>query len=69
MEVDAVTMDMIARVLTISLVVVLIILVPSLFGDSIVTHTPSVFAAIHYILQVIWRALQDLLMLGDHVNT
>jgi hypothetical protein len=62
-------MDTIAKVLAISLIVVLAIILPSLFGDSIATHSPSVFAGIRYILQVIWRALQDLLMVGDHVNT
>jgi hypothetical protein len=62
-------METIAKVLTISLIVVLIIILPSLFADSVVTHTPSVFAALRYILHVIWRALQDLLMVGDHTNT
>ncbi|PZS19430.1 MAG: hypothetical protein DLM60_10365 [Pseudonocardiales bacterium] len=60
-------MDMIAKALTISLIVVLVIILPSLFGDSVATHSPSVFAAIHYILQVIWRALQDIFQVGHHV--
>jgi hypothetical protein len=62
-------METIAKVLAISLIVVLAIILPSLFGDFIATHSPSIFAAIRYILQVIWHAIQDLFMIGDHINT
>ncbi len=62
-------METIAKALTISLIIVLIIVLPSLFGDSVATHSPSVFAAIHYILRVVWRALNDILSVGNHVNT
>jgi hypothetical protein len=63
------TMETIAKVLAISLIVILAIILPSLLGDFIATHSPSFFAAIRYILQVIWHALQDLFMVGDHLNT
>jgi hypothetical protein len=62
-------METIAKVLAISLIVLLAIILPSLFGDFIAAHSSSIFAAIRYILQVIWRAIQDLFMIGDHINT
>lgn len=61
-------MDTIAKILTVALVAVLIIILPSLFGGVIATHMPSVFAAIGYILQVVWHALQDIFMVGHHIN-
>jgi hypothetical protein len=61
-------METIAKVLAASLILVLIIILPSLFGHSVATHAPTFFSAIGYILQVIWHALQDILQVDHHIN-
>jgi hypothetical protein len=61
-------MEKIAKVLAVSLILVLIIILSNLFGHSVATHSPTFFSAIGYILQVIWHALQDILQVGDHIN-
>jgi hypothetical protein len=61
-------MEAIAKVLGVSLILVLIVILPSLFGNSVATHTPTVFSAIGYILQVIWHAVQAIFQVGHHIG-